>query len=392
MQRSPLTLAMLAAFTFSPLQAADSLSDAIGSGKAAVDFRYRLEMVDQDGLDEQAWANTLRSRFNYQSAPYRHLTATLELDNVSSLGAERYNSTVNGNTDRPVVADPTGTELNQAYLSYKQDNLSLHLGRQRINLDDQRFVGGVGWRQNEQTYDGYRISYQASDRVGLDYSYLFNVNRIFGEDSAGSDLHGNIHLLNASGQIADGHKLTAFGYWMDFDNAATLSNQTQGLRYQGQVGVVSITASLAWQQEYGDNPRDYQASYSLVEIGGKHSSVRWKLGQEVLGADENGSFITPLATLHKFQGFADKFLSTPAQGIQDRYLGLGTDLAGVKVDLTYHSFDSDRQNLDYGSEWDLSAGYALTSKLGLLVKGAWYEAEELATDTSKIWLMLSLKI
>ena len=48
----------------------------------------------------------------------------------------------------------------------------------------------------------------------------------------------------------------------------------------------------------------------------------WRIGggYEVLGADDGAaltSFQTPLATLHKFQGWADKFLTTPPNGIRE---------------------------------------------------------------------------
>ena len=50
----------------------------------------------------------------------------------------------------------------------------------------------------------------------------------------------------------------------------------------------------------------------------------FKAGYEVLeGAPTGGlAFVTPLATLHKFQGWADKFLATPASGIEDAYIAV----------------------------------------------------------------------
>ena len=44
------------------------------------------------------------------------------------------------------------------------------------------------------------------------------------------------------------------------------------------------------------------------------------MGIEILANDKETSFATPLATLHKFNGFADQFLATPSQGLEDKFL------------------------------------------------------------------------
>ena len=65
-----------------------------------------------------------------------------------------YNSTTNGKTTYPAVADPETYEINRLQLTNTRIPMTtVTLGRQRIVLDDQRFVGNVGWRQNEQTFD-----------------------------------------------------------------------------------------------------------------------------------------------------------------------------------------------------------------------------------------------
>jgi len=154
--------------------------------KTNVDFRYRYEGVDQEGIAETAAANTLRSRVTFNSGSVNNVSFKLEMDNVSALGGEQYNSTVNGRGEYPVVADPTGTDFNQAFVAYKNGSFGATAGRQRILLDDQRFVGGVGWRQNEQTYDGLSLAY-SSGAVKGSYSFINNVNRIFGPTGPNAD-------------------------------------------------------------------------------------------------------------------------------------------------------------------------------------------------------------
>lgn len=368
----------------------DDIIQSVKDGKADLSFRYRYEMVDQDGVANNGNASTLLTRLNYTTASVNGFSAMVEFDDVSVIGDENYNNSYNGKTDRAVVADPSGTEVNQAYLAYKQGGLTLTAGRQRINLDDQRFVGGVAWRQNEQTFDGYRAQYQVNPQFTVDYSYVFNVNRIFGEGSANSDFHGATQLLNSKFKVNDQHSVTGFAYLLDFDNGAAASSATYGVRYEGAQDVFSWVLSYANQTDYADNPNDYSADYVLAEVAAKLAGIKWSLGYEQLGSDDGKAFNTPLATAHKFQGFADKFLATPANGIQDWYVGVAGQVAAVKWSATYHSFSSDIADVDYGTELDLTAAYAMTSNCKTLVKYAHFSADDFATDTDKLWLMVSV--
>jgi len=367
---------------------ASALSKLVQDSKTQINFRYRYEGVDQTGFGEDANANTLRSRLSWTSGSVNNFSAKLEFDDVRAIGNDNFNSTANGNARYPVVADPEGTELNQAFIKYKNGGLTATLGRQRINLDDQRFVGGVGWRQNEQTYDALRFNYKTSV-YSLDYSYVDNVNRIFGPNGSKANLKGDSHLINARLNLAEGHSLSAFNYLLDFNTAAAASSNTMGLRYVGQYKPLKIVASYARQSDAGDNPVHYDADYWLLDLSGKISSFSWRLGQETLGSDDGAkAFNTPLATLHKFQGFSDKFLGTPANGIEDRYIGFGTKISGLALKLSYHDFISAEGNNDLGTEWNASAAFTLNKNFKALLKYADYRADQYASDTQKIWLQL----
>ncbi|MEW5250633.1 alginate export family protein [Microbulbifer sp. 2201CG32-9] len=366
-----------------------SFTEALKSGEVGLNLRYRVETVDQEGIDEDATASTLRTRLNWRSGSYRGFTGFLELDDVTAVGNDHYNSTVNGEFQYPVVADPEGTEVNQAYLRYNGGNSVITAGRQRINLDSQRFVGGVGWRQNEQTYDGLRYQYGSNDSLQLDYSYIYRVNRIFGEDSFNSDFDGDIQLLHAAYPLAEGHKLSGFAYNLDLDNSVNNSSRTYGLDYKGNFGAVKANLSYALQTDTGDSPLDYSADYYLAELGADLGPVSTKLGYEVLGSDNGVGFKTPLATLHKFQGFTDRFLATPADGIEDLYISGATKIAGGKLSMAYHNFEANEASATYGREWNLSYGRKITEDISALVKYASYNADEYSVDTDKFWLMVT---
>jgi hypothetical protein len=375
--------------------------DAMTGGKAHLEFRYRLETVDQDPFADDAVASTLRSRLNYQTGQWHGLSAFLEADNVTVLGDDdTYNSTTNGATDRPVVADPEYTEVNQAYLQLKADTFTGLAGRQRITLDNQRFVGNVGWRQNEQTYDALTLKSSALAKTQLHYSYIANVNRVTGPDegSQPANYHGATHALNGKVELGAFGAVSGFAYLLDLENAATLSSSTYGVHWVGTWKVSDATklnwlASYASQSDYADNPNDYSVDYYLLEGGVTYGKFGLRAGYEVLGGDDqpNHAFQTPLATLHAFQGWADKFLTTPRGGVEDLYLGGSATVGPVSLQLVWHDFQAEAFSQDYGSEWDASATHKFGARKNYeaMLKFADYQADEFATDTTKLWLQFA---
>ncbi|BFM10240.1 hypothetical protein R50072_03930 [Simiduia litorea] len=392
MKKVYLSLAIAAAASSPYALAESALETFMKESKTNVDFRYRFESVEQEGIDKDAAANTLRSRLSFVSGNISGLTLGLEFDDVRHLGDDDFNSTSNGNGAYPVVADPDGTDVNQAYAKYVSGGFTATGGRQRINLDDQRFVGGVAWRQNEQTYDGARLQFGSGSLSG-EYSYVSQVNRIFGPEGANATLDGDVHLLNANWGLSEGHKIIGFYYDMDFDNAAAASNQTYGLRYEGKFKPVSVIASYAAQSEAGDGA-EYSTDYYLLEAkGALAESFNWTVGYEVLGSDDGTKgFQTPLATGHKFQGFADKFLGTPATGVEDAYIGAGANLGPLKLALTYHDFKAAEGSANYGTEWDAVVAYPINKQVTTLLKFADYQADDYASDTQKIWLQIQISL
>lgn len=377
-----------------PITQAAGFSDvqnALVQGKTTLSMRYRFERVDQENIDKTASASTLLTRLNYKSANANGFFTVLEVDNVTSLGNENYNSTVNSHSQYPVVADPTDTDLNQAYIGYKAKNLTLSAGRQRINHNNQRFIGGVAWRQNEQTFDGYRLQYDGTNGLNVDYSYVYNVNRIFGPSGVKSDLGGNLHLLNVKYSIDKQHQVSGFVYELDFDTANAIATRTLGGSYDGKLANVKIHASYALQTETGNNSADFSANYLALEVSTKVAVVDLGIGYESLGSDNGKGFSTPLATLHKFQGFTDKFLNTPDQGVNDLYVKASGKIAKLSLAAVWHQLASDVGSVDYGNELDLVAKYPLYDKVGLLVKYANYSADGFSVDTNKLWGMVTFK-
>ena len=166
---------------------------------------------------------------------------------------------------------------------------------------------------------------------------------------------------------------------------------TWGLSYAGKVGPVTLNAAAAWQSDYADNPASFDTDYFSVDGAYTFSKVTFLLGYEVLGSDGGAiAFQTPLATLHKWQGWTDLFLSTPANGIEDTYLTVSGKLGDFALSATYHDFAADEGSADYGDEWDLVASYPINTKLSAELKYASYDRDTFAVDTDKLWFTLNL--
>jgi hypothetical protein len=384
------------------------LGGALGETKLILDTRLRAETVDQDPIVEEAEAITLRTRLGFETGKAWETALLVEGDFIWPLKSD-YNSTINGNTAYPVVPDPESYELNRLQLTNTRlPQTTITLGRQRIALDDHRFVGNVGWRQNEQTFDALRVVNKTVPNLTVDATYFDQVNRVFSKDSPQGRYQGDSFLGNVAYQFSFG-KLTAFGYWLEFDpitgapaavsnTAVRDSSVTAGLRFAGDRPLSKIKlgyiASYASQKEYGDNPLRFDNHYKLLELTATYRQYFVGAGIEVLEGDGVKGFTTPLATLHRFQGWADKFLVTPANGIDDRYVNAGFTLKGVGMLDTlaalasYHIYEAERVSLDYGAEINVQL-QAKWRRFTGLVKYADYDADRLLTDTSKFWVELN---
>jgi len=373
--------------------------------KPLIDARLRYENVDQAGLPRDSEATTIRIRSGVQASS-GPLSAIVEMQGTLALTGDYYDG-LHGAATRPLIADPQNIALYRAQLQYRTKAVALTVGRQRIALDDERFVGAVPFRQNGQTFDAARVEWTGVKGLKADLTYAWRVNTVWGIDGVGArprSIGGNNVLGNLSYASPIG-TITGFAYLVDQDEAAVqgfrLSSQTYGARLAGARALakaVKLTYQLSYatQSDYDRNPNRYRADYYLIDAGLELHALKLGAGYEVLGADKGvalTAFETPIATGFKFQGWADKFLTTPPDGVRDLYgnLGYGWKQAGPFKALTlqavYHRFASDRQTRLYGDEIDLLASAKL-GKTSLSARYADYQADGFATDTRKFWLQL----
>jgi hypothetical protein len=382
---------------------------AFGEIKPIIDTRLRMEDVDQDPLAEDASALTLRLRLGFETGKAWNTSLLVEGDAVIPLQDDyRPDPAVATMVTYPVVADDEAYEINRFQLTNTSlPGTTLTLGRQRILLDDQRFVGNSGWRQNEQTFDALRMVNRSITNLVLDATYLDRVNRVNGPDSPQGVYKGDSFLLNAGYQTRIG-KLSAFGYLLDFEPITNIpaginpirdSTSTYGLRFAGEkpVGKIKLAyaASYATQTDYADNPLNFDLAYTFGELTATFRQFGFGVGTEIMEGNGVKGFTTPLASLHKFQGWADKFTGTPPNGIEDLYANASVNLKGVGVldtlgfIVSYHDYNAEHISADYGNEWNASIA-AKHKRFNLLLKYADYQQGELATarTTSKLWAQL----
>ncbi len=370
-----------------------------GSVRLSLSARLRYEDVHQTGFAD-ATAFTLRTRLGVSPEPWHGWSALLEGENILPLGGDRYSQAgLNpGGAGRAVVADPTGTEINQAWLAFKRGGTTVTAGRQRLVLDNARFVGDVGWRQNMQTFDAMVVQDRTLDDTVLTYAWLDRINRVFGNRHPQGSWESDSHLLNASCAGLEGGTLTGYAYLLDFGSAAAAQScATYGASFAGGVKLprglrLGYRAEAAWQTDHSASPLDYSARYYVVEAGVSSAAAGLAAGHEVLGAGDGVGFKTPLATLHAFNGWADLFLTTPAAGLHDTYLkGTANLPGGLSLLVSQHWFGTDRAGADPGREFNLQAARKFGPHVGALLKYANFRRDSAAfPNVQKVWAQIEL--
>ncbi len=357
---------------------AQSMSELVDASSLDINLRYRVESVDQDNSLDNALANTLKSRITLKTGEVAGLSVLVEGDNVLHV-TEDFNSSENGEAAYSLVKDPETTQLNQAYLQYKKADTTVKLGNQRINLDNQRHVGGVGFRQDEATFDAVSVISKAVENTTIFVAVANNRNSI-----TNTNTEEDITLLNVKYAVSD--NLAVTGYFYGITDANDNDLDTIGVRAVGTAGPgIKYEAEFASQ----DSSSDTSTTYYNLSAGKKLGTVMTKIGYEVMGSDGGTAACnTPRGTNHKFLGWSDAYLSAGqygTNGIQDLNLSAVTKVSGVKLVAQLHKFDAVEGSNDLGTE----IGFLAAKKIknyGISVKVAQLTGSDTKDDTTKLWL------
>ena len=404
-----------------------TVSEAIAGGKFLFEVRARYEFVDQKRtatLTQNGESFTARTRLGWETGDWNGFKGLVEFEDVRQIGPEHFAINVPGATTAPlngaakakypVINDPDVTELNRLQVTWTPNAMfQATVGRQRITLDDQRFIGNVGWRQDEQTFDAIRTDV-AYGRFKLFYAYVHHVNRILGEQR---DWDSDSHIAQLTWSPAEQLRAQAFVYALDFGNSAANSSITKGVKASGKAwfGLVQVAynATYANQRDYNRNSAGYSLDYYGGDLAGTFDIWTAKVSYESLEGSGTRGFTTPLATTHAFQGWSDAFVQPLGgnkgfvDGLKDLNLTLNAKprwrmeyLFNIDVLIRYHDFNDQRTGASLGREWNAQVQAALNPKLTAALKYADFERKTrvpVGTATppasrTKVWLTLEYKL
>lgn len=342
------------------------------------------------------------------------ISSSVEVDHVNTAFKDDHSDGVRLN-EEPLIPDPPGTEINQAFIAITLDNIRANLGRQTINFDNQRFVGGNGFWQNEQTFDAAFVSAKLASNSSFTYAYLANANRIFGDDADKNnpgtgpyanngdderpaaflgDHEHNSHLARLEWNEWDYTRVIAYGYRIDNRDMPSASNNTLGasynLNYKHNSLKYRVQLEAAQQNRY-----EIQAdglNYYLLELGLGINSVEINTHYEILGANEGAAFITPLGSNHNFEGWAGEIGNTPNTGVRDLSLGILWRASPFRIESSYHYFREDESSNTIGREFDLDIAYRPARKHSISLRFASFEPETASGNIRKVYLDYSYNL
>lgn len=413
------------------VEAADAVSnnqliEAVKNGKSLSSLRLRYEHVNQDGLTN-ANGLTLRTLLGWQTAPVQGVSLAAQLIDVSKLQDHFNDGTPNsgpiyaysnepGQAAFAKIVDPSYTGVNQLYVDISAiDKTNIKLGRQQLNLDNVRFIGDIAFRQVMQVFDGVSVLNKSLANTEVYLAHFEAVRQI--NTKRRSD--GALDIANVKYRFSPTESLSGYGYFSSFDDlgfgrawlgndAADQSNRTLGLRLDGARKLndswkLLYTAEYAKQQDFSGGDSRIDAHYYKLGAGAGFGNFTLRADQELLSSnDSQYAFQTPFGTNHLFQGWTDKFLTTPKQGIRDTFIsatykygdfGFYADYHWINADESFNKVGGGTGN-EYGTEWNASASYQYNKQVATKLEyGRFSEQDQYAAgrikDTEKVWLTAS---
>jgi hypothetical protein len=351
-----------------------------------IDIRTRYEFGDVDPLDpSHAW--TFRERLGLKTMAWNGFSALIEGE-FSQAAVDDYNGGAPGadpfDPANTLIADPQTNELNQAFLQYEGFDTIAKAGRQKIIYDNAAFIGNVGWRQNEQTFDAFSFSNTSIDKLTLNYAYIDQVNRIFGSDADAplapgftnvQDIGTSTHLFNASYAGINGVTLGGYAYIMNFEDVGAWDNNTFGISAKGDLLGLALYGELAWQDK-ANITGDDDAMYAHLTATKSFGTQSLTFGVESLGQ----GFKTPLATVHAFNGFADVTdaarISGAHNGLTDVYVSHTIPIFyGIKWMNVLHAMGDNEISSGYGWEFDSVLTKKFDDHFTAIAKFAYFDSE-----------------
>ena len=371
-----------------------TLVQAIVGGPVLVDLRYRFEYIDQDGLAEPARASTLRTALGYETRPYHGLSVLGQLLAITALGPDQYRIPTSPDQNKmeyPVILDPLGPQVAQAFVRYTHPWFNLKVGRQEVALNNGRFVSVSTWRQSHQTLDAAQANLTPLKDLALSYSFVARLNRVMGIDASDGQQDMASHLVNLSYKLPGLGSAAAYALVLDFDDMTVWSTSTFGLRLEGPYTLTDSWSLLyaveaARQQDAFSNPNQVAADYFLVEAGVAYKNLGLRVQFNQRGGESaTNKLFHPLT--NPWDGWTEKFVVTPDRGVRVATASLSGPvpwIAGLNFTVAHFEYWAQSAGAHYGRETDAGAEYrfvGLDKNWSAGFRFAYYNADTLMTDT-----------
>jgi len=349
--------------------------------------RSEYSAKDFDAGNDNTFFSLLRTRINLG------VTAT---DDVKAFVQFQDSRTWGGGNPGAARGTMDGSapmlDVHQAYFSVQnlfESGLTAKIGRQEINIGNQRLIGAVGWHNVGRTFDAARFGY-ALETGSID---LFAA-RLIGNTGAprGQNLFGAV----ATFPLASHHTVTALALLDNNTTAITggpdngqnlLQRFTTGFALNGATSGLDVEVEAYYQMGDQFEPATGKlGSIGAYLVSGKlgyvvNESNGFKIGGlfTILSGDDSAgdgdvkNFDTLFATNHKFYGFMDYFVGAGsfARGLQDMGVSFGMKPnPKTSLSLDLHNFTAPQAaaglKTGLGQEVDFTVNHTYNSALSIV--------------------------
>ncbi|MDQ7056568.1 MAG: hypothetical protein Q9M89_09025 [Persephonella sp.] len=322
----------------------------IDNVKPYLEFRPRYEYVEVDNSgNKEANALTIRTKVGVKIGTVlgvNGLSAVLEAIDVSAL-VDDYAPQKSG---YEFVADPDNTRITQAYVAYSLGNYTFVAGRKYVIVDDHRFIGTVGWRQMPQSLGVLAVA--GKPLPGLDFLLAGVYERKFVVDSGNVDwqLDKMPIVLDVNYRVIPQLRVKGFAYLL------TDIHDTYGVKASGAVDLGGVKVSYLGEYAKQTDPYekdnlntkpDIDTDYYRLKVGASSMGFFGNIMYTYFGdaGGKDAGFSVPLATNHKFDGWADVMLAGAAggfdYGMKEWCFSVGYKNPAIgKIMVAYLTFDS----------------------------------------------------
>jgi hypothetical protein len=278
-----------------------------------------------------------------------------------------------GNQVQSVSNEDFAVSVHQAWAEINlAKSLTLKVGRQELNYDDQRILGNSGWAQQARSHDIALFKYEKKVKIHLGIAHHENTNRK-NNFYDGPDAYKDLQFLwinrktdkfNLSFLFLNNGKPLMVG-----TEQKSKYSQTFGPHAEVSVDKVSFSGHLYFQTGEDGANKSLNAYNLMAEATYKTSEkTQFNLGYEILsGSDynqtqKNNSFTPLYGSNHKFNGFMDYFYvgnHLNNVGISNGYLKFATSKNKTGFNADLHFFASSAKISEIadnylGTELDLS--------------------------------------